>query len=90
MDACCCFSCIARIFCNPHAIHFGTIVNSLLRKRVSVNKIMMRLVKLCMQKTDKTNCIIRHGTLVRAIVMAMGLLYRLALWSVYVCGLWIQ
>ena len=53
--ACCCFSYIARlfyiyetcIFCNSHEIHFGTIVNSLLQKCVSVNKIMMRLVKLC-------------------------------------------
>ena len=36
------------IFCNPHKIYFGTTENSLLRKHVSVNKIMMRLVKLCM------------------------------------------
>ena len=36
------------IFCNPHEIHFGTIDNSLLRKRVSVNRVIMRLVKLYM------------------------------------------
>jgi hypothetical protein len=36
-------------------------------------------------KTDKTNCIIRHGTPVHAVVMAMGLLYELALWSMYAC-----
>ena len=55
-DACCCFSCIAClfyiyqicIFCNSHEIHFGTTKNSILRKRALVNKIMMRLVKLCM------------------------------------------
>ena len=46
----------------------------------------MRLVKLCMKKTDKTNCIIRHGTLVHTVVMAMGLLNRLALWLVCVFG----
>ena len=56
MMLCCSFSCIARlfyiyqtcIFCNFHEIHFGTIENSLLQKCVSVNKIIMRLVKLCM------------------------------------------
>ena len=31
-------------------IHFGTIENSLLQKRVSVNKIMMRLVKLACKR----------------------------------------
>ena len=36
------------IFCNSHEIHFEINENSLLQKRVSVNKIMMRLVKLCM------------------------------------------
>ena len=36
------------IFCNPHEIHFGTTKNSLLQKRVSVSKIMMRLIKSCM------------------------------------------
>ena len=56
MDACCCFSCIACLFyiyqtCkffNSHDIHFGTTENSFLQKCVSVNKIIMRLVKLCM------------------------------------------
>ena len=56
MDACCYFSCITHlfyiyqtcIFCNSHEIHFETTGNSLLWKRVSVNKIIMRLVKLCM------------------------------------------
>jgi hypothetical protein len=50
---------------------------------VSVNKIIMRLVK--------------HGTPVCVVVMAMGLLYGLTLWSMCVCvcgggggGLWIQ
>jgi hypothetical protein len=52
---------------------------------VSVNKIIMRLVKLCMKKTDKTNCIVRHGTPVRAIIMTMSLLYGLALWSMCAC-----
>jgi hypothetical protein len=32
-------------------------------------------------KYKQDNCIVRHGTLVRAVVMAMGLLYMLALWS---------
>ena len=36
-------------------------------------------------KTGKTNCFVRHGTPVRAVVMAMGLLYRLTLWSMCVC-----
>ena len=36
------------IFCNPHKIHFGTIENSFVQKHVSVNKMIMRLVKLCM------------------------------------------
>ena len=36
------------ILCNSHEIHFGTTGNSLLRKHVSVNKIIMRFVKLCM------------------------------------------
>jgi hypothetical protein len=53
---CCYFSYIARlfyiyqtcIFCNSHGIHFETTKNSLLRKRVSINKIIIRLVKLCM------------------------------------------
>jgi hypothetical protein len=53
---CCYLSCIARlfyiyqtcIFCNSHEMHFGTTGNSLLRKCVSINKIIMRLVKLCM------------------------------------------
>jgi hypothetical protein len=36
------------IFCNSHEMHFGTTRNSLLRKRVSINKIIMRLVKMCM------------------------------------------
>jgi hypothetical protein len=53
---CCYFSFIAYlfyiyqtyIFCNSHEIHFGTTRNSLLEKRVSINKIIMRLVKLCM------------------------------------------
>ena len=35
------------IFCNPHEIHFVTTENSLLQKRVLINKIIMRLVKLC-------------------------------------------
>jgi hypothetical protein len=35
------------IFCNSHEIHFGTTENSLLQKRVLINKIIMRLVKLC-------------------------------------------
>ena len=55
---CCYFSCIANlfyiyqtcIFCNFHEIHFGTIGKT--------NKIIMRLVKLCMYKTNKTNCIV--------------------------------
>jgi hypothetical protein len=38
---------------------------------VSVDKIIMRLVK--------------HGTPVCAVVMAMGLLYGLTLWSMCVC-----
>ena len=92
MNAYCCFFCIAYlfyiyqtcIFCNSHEIHFGTITNSLLWNHVSVNKIIIRLVKLYMQKTNKTNCIVRYGTPIRAVVMAMGLLYRLALWSVCV------
>jgi hypothetical protein len=53
---CCYFSCSAYlfyiyqtcIFCNSHEIHFGTMGNSFLLKHVSVNKIIMRLVKLCM------------------------------------------
>jgi hypothetical protein len=53
---CCYFSYIACLFyiyqtcivCNSHKIHFGTTENSLLQKRVSINKIIMRLVKLCM------------------------------------------
>jgi hypothetical protein len=36
------------IFCNSHEIHFGTTGDSLLWKHVSFNKIIMRLVKLCM------------------------------------------
>ena len=37
-------------------------------------------------------CIVRHGTLVRAVVMAMGLLYRLhnMVERVYYTGLWIH
>jgi hypothetical protein len=50
------FSCIAClfyiyqtcIFCNSHEIHFRTTGNSLLQKYVSINKIIMRLVKLYM------------------------------------------
>ena len=38
------------IFYNPHEIHFGTTENFLLRKRVTVNKIMMRLVKLACKR----------------------------------------
>jgi hypothetical protein len=34
--------------CNSHEIYFGTMGNSFLWKCVSVNKIIMRLVKLCM------------------------------------------
>jgi hypothetical protein len=53
---CCYVSCIAHlfyiyqtcIFCNSHEIYFGTTGNSLLRKCMSINKIIMRLVKLCM------------------------------------------
>jgi hypothetical protein len=37
------------------------------------------------KKTDKTNCIIRHGTPVRTVIMVMGLLYGLALWSMCAC-----
>jgi hypothetical protein len=53
---CCYFSCIAHlfyiyqtcIFCNSHEIHFETTKNSLLKKCVLINKITMRLVKLCL------------------------------------------
>jgi hypothetical protein len=52
---CCYFSCIARfyiyqtcIFYDSHEMHFGTTENSFLRKCVPTNKIIMRLVKLCM------------------------------------------
>ena len=52
---CCCFSALhvfyiyqTCIFYNLHEIHFGTTENIILRKRVSVNKIIMRRVKLCM------------------------------------------
>jgi hypothetical protein len=53
---CCYFSYIARlfyicqtcIFCNSHEIHFGTTRNSIFLKRVLINKILMRLVKLYM------------------------------------------
>jgi hypothetical protein len=38
-----------------------------------------------MQKIDKTNCIVRHGIPVRAVIMAMSLLYELALWSMRAC-----
>jgi hypothetical protein len=90
---CCYFSYIARlfyiyqtcIFCNSYKIHFRTTRNFFLWKRVSINKIIMRLVKLCMQKTNKTNCIVWHGIPVYAVVIAMDLLYGLALWSMHLC-----
>jgi hypothetical protein len=52
---CCYFSCIAYlfyiyqtcIFCNSHEIHFGTTRNSFC-ENVLINKIIIRLVKLCM------------------------------------------
>jgi hypothetical protein len=53
---CCYFSYIAYlfyiyqtcIFCNTHKLYFGTTRNSLLQKCMSINKIIIRLVKLCM------------------------------------------
>jgi hypothetical protein len=36
-------------------------------------------------KADKTNCIVRHGTPLHVVVMAMSLLYGLALWSMCAC-----
>jgi hypothetical protein len=56
INTCCYFSRIARlfyiyqkcIFCNFHEIHFRTTVNSLLRKHMLINKIMIRLVIPCM------------------------------------------
>ena len=67
------------IFCNSHEMHFETIENFLLWKRVSINKIIVKLVKLCMWKIDKTNCMTRYIS--TCSIMAMGLLYWLTLWS---------
>jgi hypothetical protein len=52
---CCYFSCIAClfyihqtcIFCNSHEIHLE-LLGTLFCENMSVNKILMRLVKLCM------------------------------------------
>jgi hypothetical protein len=86
---CCYFSCIANlfyiyqtcIFCNFHEIYFETTENSLLWKRVLINKIIMRLVKDKHIKYRQDNW--HHMTWYTDIcsIMAMGLLYGLTLWS---------